>query len=155
VYAFVYARTFDRQTAEDLTSQIFIKILQALPHYQNKAPFAAWVFTIARNTLNSHFRSADHRLIQNLENQFLYETKFNYSPRQHARDVETGIDLQRVLNELPDKDRELLSLRYAADLSYKEIGRIRGKRPEAVKMALHRLLRKVKERMEKTNESKH
>jgi RNA polymerase sigma-70 factor (ECF subfamily) len=154
VFAFVFSRTNNRQIAEDLTSQIFLKIVQALPRYKNKGSFAAWIFTIARNTLNSHFRSADYRFNDNLDESRISEFEYQNAPRQQFADIENKIDLDRAIKRLTYKDQEILSLRYAAELSYEDIGMILRKKPGAVKMAIHRILRKVKEKMESENENK-
>jgi RNA polymerase sigma-70 factor (ECF subfamily) len=149
VFAFVFSRTNNRSIAEDLTSQIFIKILQAIPRYRHKGSFAAWVFTIARNTLNSFFRSAAYRLNENLDDRQMSEYHKQTSPHQNYKAIENTIDLEKAIQGLTDNDRELLSLRYAAELSYKDIGKIVKKKQGAVKMAIHRILCKVRERMER------
>lgn len=149
IFAFVFSRTNDRQTAEDLTSHIFIKVLQALPRYKTKGSFAAWIFTITRNTLNSHFRSAAYRLNENLDERRMSEFQYQTFPHPQFTNLENRIDLERVIPQLPKKDQELLSLRYAAGLSYEDIGKIYRKKPGAVKMSIHRILRKVKEKMER------
>lgn len=152
VFAFVFSRTNNRQIAEDLTSQIFLKILQALPRYKNKGTFAAWVFKIARNTLITYYRSPFHKTTISL-NEF---DAIEFHQQGHSHEASTNIDrlidLERGLKQLSTKDQELLSLRFAASLTYKEIGEIKGKKPGAIKMAIHRILRKLKGRMERTND---
>ncbi|MDY6846971.1 MAG: RNA polymerase sigma factor [Chloroflexota bacterium] len=152
VFAFVFSRTNNRQIAEDLTSQIFLKILQALPRYKNRGTFAAWVFKIARNTVIDYYRSPFHKATISLNEFDAFE--FHQQGRSHEISTNSDrlIDLERGLKQLSTKDQELLSLRFAASLSYKEIGEIKGKNPGAIKMAIHRIFRKLKERMERTND---
>jgi len=150
VFQYVFSRTNNRQVAEDLTSQIFLKILEALPRYQNRAPLAAWVFTIAKNTLFSLYRFTLHHPIQSLEEAGLIESNPTSRSSGNSKDIDRYIDLEKIINQLPIKDRELLRLRYAAGLSFIEIGNIQGKRPEAVKMAIHRILRRLEDEMELT-----
>lgn len=152
IFAFFLSRTHDRPTAEDLTSQTFIKTLQALPRYKNKGSFAAWIFTIARNTLNSHFRLAEYRLNRNLDESGIGEFKDQNSSRKSFTEIENKIDLDRAIKHLRENDQELLSLRYAAELSYEDIGMILRKKPGAVKIAIHRTFRKVKDMLEGENE---
>jgi RNA polymerase sigma-70 factor (ECF subfamily) len=154
LFAFFLTRTYDRPTAEDLTSRTFIKTFQALPRYKIKGSFAAWIFTIARNTLNSYFRSAEYRLNKNLDEGRIGELDIHNTARQPFRDIENKIDLDRAIKRLTYKDQEILSLRYAAELSYENIGMILRKKPGAVKMAIHRALQRVKEMMESENENK-
>lgn len=150
VFKYVFSRTNNRQVAEDLTSQIFLKILEVLPRYQNQYSFAAWVFKIARNTLFSYYRFHLHHSIQSLDEAGLLESNSQIGSHETPEDIDSFIDLEKILNHLPPKDLELLCLRFAAGLSISEIGEIQGKNPGAVKMAIYRILRSVEEKMERT-----
>jgi RNA polymerase sigma-70 factor (ECF subfamily) len=147
VFNYVFSRTNNRQVAEDLTGQIFLQILQALPRYQSRRPIAAWVFTIVRNTLISHYRFTMRHPIQSLEAAGLVSNPFIVLGG-NTKDVDRYIDLENEINKLPIKARELLRLKYAAGLSYKEMGDLLGKSPESIKVATHRLLRKIEDGME-------
>lgn len=148
VFQYIFSRTNNRQVAEDLTSQIFLKILEALPRYQSRRPLGAWVFAIARNTLFSHYRFTLRHPTQSLEEAGVIETDPIPGLGGNSKDVDRYIDLEEAINQLPMKDRELLRLKYAAGLSFEEIGDLLGKSPEAIKMAIHRLLRKIEDGME-------
>ena len=152
IFRFFFSRTYDRPSAEDLTSQTFFKIIQTLPLYKSKGSFVAWIFTIARNTLNSHYRLAENRLNHNLDEGNINIFDDQIAPREQFTDIENKIDLNRAIRRLSQKDQEILSLRYAAELSYEDIGVILRKKPGAVKMAIHRTLKKVKEMMESDHE---
>jgi RNA polymerase sigma-70 factor (ECF subfamily) len=148
VFHYVFSRTNNRQVAEDLTSQTFLKILEALPRYKNRRPLAAWVFTIARNTLISHYRFTFRHPTQSLEEAGVIASNPIPLLGGNSKDVDRYIDLENAINQLSVKDRELLHLKYAAGLSIEEIGDLLGKSPEAIKMAVHRLLRKLEDGME-------
>lgn len=148
VFRYVFSRTNNRQAAEDLTSQIFLKILEALPRYESRRPLAAWIFTIARNTLISHYRFTYHHPMQSLEDAGLIESIPAHGPGGHSDYTDRYIDLEKAINRLPIKDRDLLNLRYASDLTFNEMGDLLGKSPEAVKMAVHRILQKLEAGME-------
>ncbi len=148
IFRYVFSRTCDRQIAEDLTSQIFLKILEALPRYQSRRPLDAWVFTIARNTLFSHYRFSIRHPTQSLEEAGVIETDPIPGLGGNSKDIDRYLDLERAINRLLVRDRELLHLKYAAGLSFEEMGNLLGKSPEAIKMAVHRLLRKLEDEME-------
>jgi RNA polymerase sigma-70 factor, ECF subfamily len=58
VYRYVFFRVTDEETAEDLTSQVFLKAWEHLDHYQlTSTPFLAWLYTIARNQVIDHYRT--------------------------------------------------------------------------------------------------
>ena len=62
IYRYLYYRTGDPHTAEDLTSEVFLKMVQALPRYRPQGvPFQAWLFQIARNQAIDHFRRSNAR----------------------------------------------------------------------------------------------
>lgn len=144
IYHYVLARVGDTQTAEDLTAQVFLKCLESLPRYRPDAPFAAWLFTIARHTVISHYRRERP------------SSSYDDEPANTARDevpewVEAGEELARLrelLAELEEDERELLRLRFAAGLTYREIAAMQGRSRGAVKMAAHRLLRRLQREME-------
>jgi RNA polymerase sigma-70 factor (ECF subfamily) len=150
VFQYVFSRTNNRQIAEDLTGQIFLKILEALPRYLSRRPLAAWVFTIARNTLFSHYRFTLRHPTQSLEEAGVIASNPIPGLGGNSNDIDRYIDLEKAINHLPERDRELLRLKYAAGLSLEEIGDLLGKSPEAVKMAIHRLLRKLEDGMEQS-----
>ncbi len=148
IFRYVFSRTNNRQVAEDLTGQIFLKILEALPRYQSRRPLAAWVFTIARNTLFSHYRFTLRHPIQSLEAAGVNQSIPIPGLGGNSNDVDRYIDLEKAINRLPVRDRELLRLKYAAGLSFDEMGDLLRKSPAAIKMAIHRLLQKLEDGME-------
>lgn len=114
VHRYVYSRVGNRADAEDLTAEVFMAALRRLPAYRERGAFAGWLFSIARRTVAGHHR--------------------------RARPTACLDDLARQLARLDEEQRELLRLRYAAGLTYREIGQVLGKREATVKMAVHRLL---------------
>jgi RNA polymerase sigma-70 factor (ECF subfamily) len=135
VYQYFYHRTGEMASAEDLTSQLFLAALQALPRYRHRGHFAAWLFAIARNLAKEHYRKMDREvpleMAQNLA-----------SPSNPAAEFSQGDEifhLVRLVNSLPEEEQELIRLRYVADLSFADMAILLGKRPDAVKKSLYRL----------------
>ncbi len=68
IFRYLWARLDDRQLAEDLTGDVFLRMLDALPRYQMKGlPFRAWLYRIAHNLLIDHFRKMNHQTTVSLE----------------------------------------------------------------------------------------
>ena len=144
VYSYVRARLNSEEDAADLTQQIFLRALDALPAYRPRgAPFAAWLFQIAHNAVSDFYRRRKSAVS--------WEA-FPDVPHVHEQDVDALLvqqermaALKMLLARLTPFERELLALRFAAGLSSPEIAQVVGKSPAAVKKQLTRLLHSLKE----------
>lgn len=137
VHRYIYSRVGSRADAEDLTAEVFADALRALPGYRERGLFPAWLFAIARRNVAGHHRR--RRPAQPLDGAAAAPDP-QPDPLAQALAHETFAELDRQLAQLDEDQRELLRLRYAAGLTYREIGQVLGKREAAVKMAVHRLL---------------
>jgi RNA polymerase sigma-70 factor (ECF subfamily) len=145
LYRYLRSCVADDADAEDLTAQVFTAALENLPHYHERGGLAAWLFRIARNKTADFYRRRRPQL--SLEEADLYPGT-GPDPLDEVERAQALETLARRLRELPGDQAELLRLRYAADLSFDEIGALLGRNPAAVKMALHRLLRKLQAKWE-------
>ncbi|HKW23821.1 MAG TPA: sigma-70 family RNA polymerase sigma factor [Ktedonobacterales bacterium] len=142
VYRYLRIRLRSEEDAADLTQQVFLKALDALPRYQSRrAPFAAWLFTIARRTLADRFRRRPVTLPLEAAGDLLADHEMEAAVLRR----ESIEQLTALLGSLNPDARDLLALRFAAGLTTPEIAAILGKRPEAVRKALSRLLQSLKE----------
>jgi RNA polymerase sigma-70 factor (ECF subfamily) len=150
VYRYLYHHTSGSAEVEDLTQQVFLKALEALPRYRaHGIPFSVWLYRIARHTLIDQHREDKRRSrrLAPLETIAPLRTHMEESaPDAQAIHLEEMARLQRALATLSYGQRELLSLSFAADLSAPEIAAILGIRPATVRKRLSRLLRMLKER---------
>jgi len=122
--------------SEDITQDVFYKILKYRASYNN-GKFVSWMFTIARNSIATHFKSNKerHADLEQVEHQLAnkqIEEKQDYS------------DLQRALNRLDPSDRELVILNRYQGIKYEEIALITDSTPGAVKTKMSRALKKLK-----------
>jgi RNA polymerase sigma-70 factor (ECF subfamily) len=144
VYRYHYSRVGEAGEAEDLTAQTFLAALEALPRYRGRGQFSAWLFQIARSKAMDYFRRRRPQV--SLENA---EGRSNQSDLL-AQIVE-GDDLRRLsrlIAGLPEPERELLRLRYVADLTFAEMASVLGKTEQSVKKSVYRLLERLHGRME-------
>jgi len=143
VYRYLRMRLPREEDAADLTQQVFLRALDALPRYQPRAaPFAAWLFAIARHALADRFR----RRHATLSLEVAAGLAADQGPEDAAIQRETHERLRELLGTLDPTARDLLALRFAAGLSAPEIAAVVGKRPDAVRKQLSRLLQGLKER---------
>jgi RNA polymerase sigma-70 factor, ECF subfamily len=149
IYRFLYSRLGDQTEAEEVTSQVFMAAWEALPRYKEKGSFTSWLFRIARNKLNDHFR----RYRPNLPLQEVTEKlSENWDPLASLVQEEYLRQLAQIVQNLPREQYELLSMRFAAGLTYKEMASILGRSEGAVKMAFSRLVKKLKEEWEQDDD---
>lgn len=137
IYRYIYYRTLQREIAEDLCSQTFLKALDKLSTYKpDKGAFGSWLYRIAANTLTDHFRTSGR-----LE---FYSGVWDLpSENDHVIDVHNKLyweKLKPVLDDLPPEKRELIIMRVWDDLSFREIAEITGKTEAACKMSFKRTI---------------
>jgi RNA polymerase sigma-70 factor (ECF subfamily) len=148
LYAYLRSRTATDDDAADLTQQVFLQALAALPRSRNEhATFAAWLFRIARNAaVDFHRRQHRATTTRSLLQRAL-------RPATQQDELTSRLIYQESLARLrvqyaaldPDS-RELLRLRFAAQLTAPEIAHVLGVREAAVRKRLTRLLQRLKER---------
>ena len=143
LYRYILSRVRNVQEAEDLTSQTFLTAWEVFPRYRERGRAAAWLFTIARNKIVD---SARRKIPLSLSDDEVLPVL--------AENPGEGWDRERLLSvrmriaALPEEEQERIRLRYTADLSFAEIAALIGKREEAVKKSLYRLIDRLRTDME-------
>lgn len=146
VYRYILARTGNTYDAEDLAEEVFMRVIEAIERFQwRDVPFSAWLFRIAHNALISQRRkeSARGRTAPLLD---VLATD--------AMGPDEMVENRLVLNEimaasetLPDAQRQVIALRFAAALSVAETAEAMGKGQGNVKVIQHKAIVKLREMM--------
>jgi RNA polymerase sigma-70 factor (ECF subfamily) len=129
IFRYLYYRVSDRQAAEDLTSEVFVRMLRALPDYQPQAaPFQGWLFQIARNLAIDYFRQSgrNEALTENLK----APDPVPEAALDHAL---THEELRSALSKLGDEQREVIILRFVLGIPIAQVAESLGKSADAVK----------------------
>jgi len=133
IFRYFRARVGDRQLAEDLTGDVFRRMLTGLPQYRPMGlPFWAWLFRIAHNLLIDHYRKESGHVSVMLD-ETERQARGGDDP---ASIVEQNLTLEhayRTLAELDPPQRDVLTLRFLSGLSLKEVALALGKTEDAVK----------------------
>jgi RNA polymerase sigma-70 factor (ECF subfamily) len=141
VFAFIRVRTSDVHEAEDLTADVFLKAFRSMASYEERgAPFSAWLFRIARNTLTDTYRRAERMPIVVEEE----EAERSLPPVEIEAEVLRRLradDVREALHRLTDEQASVLALRFFADLGTKDTAAVLGKTEGAVKALQHRAMR--------------
>lgn len=143
IYGFFAYRLSSREAAEDLTQLTFERALRAWPRYDpQRAAHSTWLFAIARNLLIDHHRADRSASQQPLEG----EAERIGVEAEH--DLGLSPALEAALGGLDDRSRELLALRYGADLKGPEIAELTGLSLANVQQILSRGLRQMRAELE-------
>ena len=136
IYRFVYSRVREQTAAEDVTSEIFIKALKAMPRYQDTGrPFAAWLYQIAVNAIADRYRTL--RPAQSIDD---FHDLSVAGPA--LEDLAAHRDeLRRIwtlVEQLPSQQKTALVLKFQQDMKIDDIAIAMGKSAGAVKLLIHR-----------------
>jgi RNA polymerase sigma-70 factor (ECF subfamily) len=144
IYRYFYSRVENPADADDLTAQTFLSVIEALPRYQHRGQFTAWIFQIARSKAMDFFRR-DHSKVQKEAD--LSGVVFDETLEKviQGQTVET---LRLMIQLLDEDERELLRLRFVVDLSYVEIAELLGRKEDAVRKSVNRIVERLYVRME-------
>lgn len=127
VYTYILLMVKNQQLAEDLFQETFIKVIQSLKmhKYKDNGKFVSWIIRIAHNLVIDHFRKEKQINTCNNED---YESDLFNSSKFSAKNIEQLIvhdqiikDVRKLIDELPDDQKEVVMLRHYGQLSFKEI----------------------------------
>ncbi len=145
IFRFIYQRTTDEALTADLCSQVFLKALQRLSGYEFKGvPFSAWLYRIAANETAQHFRYNQRRRIVSMEEANLQDMM---EEMDEPLDEDQKWKLLGVLDDLKEKDLELIEMRFFEQRPFKEIAEIAGITESNAKVRTYRILERLKKKM--------
>lgn len=131
VYSFIYSKVFDRDITEDIFQDTFIKVIRNLKlgKYNEEGKFLPWVMRIAHNLVIDHFRKNSRMPKFDNTGDFnifsvLGDSSLN-AEKQLIKD-QVECDVRRIIDELPEDQREVLIMRMYNDMSFKEISERTG-----------------------------
>ncbi len=139
VFRLAISMVRDEALAQDLAQDILMKIWKALPSYHGGASISTWIYTISRNTcLTELKRRAARRTISLSEPEV--EASVDSITALQTSDRESGaeMDVETMLNRLPEKYRRVITLFYLEQKSYEEVGALLGIPLGTVKTFLYR-----------------
>jgi RNA polymerase sigma-70 factor (ECF subfamily) len=147
VFQYLYYRVGESQTAEDLTAEVFVRAMEALPRYRPRGrPFRAWLFQIARNPAVDHYRQAGRRRHVALSDGIPHH---GATPEESVESRLTSARLYRALQTLKDSQREVIVLRFVVELPIAEVAGALGKTEDAVKGLQRRGLKALRQTLQK------
>lgn len=141
VYSY-FSWKFGRVVAEDLVSDTFERALVTLHRFDARRSWRAWLFGIARYISREHARRGQREPVTTSEP--VDPITESPGPEQTALEGERLAFARKLVASLPRGDREVIELRFWADLSYREVGTVMRISEGAARVRVHRALRKLK-----------
>ena len=147
IYRYIYYRVGDVATAEDLTSEVFVRLVERIDRFTYRGrPLLAWLYTIARNLITDHRRRAGQALLLPL-NERLVAAEGDLEEA-----AERGLARRRLAAALPqltEDQRQVIVLKFIEGLNNAEAAHILGKPVSAVKSLQHRALAALRRVLER------
>ena len=152
VYSFALYELRNVPAAEDLTAQVFMRALAGLPGFREQAEpphssFRVWLFQVARNTLSNERRRTRRHPEAPIE-----LAEMMPATDDVAREVAARDELARAwdaIDRLPEAGRRAIVLRFVHEMSTREIGEVLGRTEGAVRVLIHRAVRRVARQLER------
>ncbi len=150
VFSIALRYTQNREDAEEIAQDIFIKVYRSLADFRANSKFSTWLYTIAANTSITFLRKKKLP-VHSLDNEKIFHLADTRNAATAVADIERGSHVtlvNKAIQLLSPDDATVITLFYKAEQSIEEIGKITGLTPNAVKVKLHRARKRLKEKME-------
>jgi len=142
IYNFIYFRTHHQQTAEDITSLVFTKVLEKISSFNTQTgTFQAWLYRIAKNTVIDHYRTK--KVTSELES--ILDLGLTDKEIENIDSKDKLAKVIELLKDLTSEQRDIVVMRVWDGLSYREIGEILGKSEDSCKVMFSRTIKKIRE----------
>lgn len=153
VYTYIYYRVGEQMTAEDLTAEVFVRLVDKIHTFKpGKRPILAWLYTIAGNLVTDHYRRKGRATWLPLND----EVRSNgHSPAQAVQRAQAHDRLAAAMEQLTEDQRRVVLLKFVERRSNAETAAILGKTEGAVKALQHRALAALRRLLEKDEQYEH
>ena len=150
IYAYVYRRIHDAQTAEDLTSEVFVRMLAAIRDDKVwHTSFRAWLYRIAHNLVVDHYRKQPPTPALALDERLVADED---DPESAVAERLSHRHLLSAISRLTPDQQQVLALRFGEQLTAREVGEVMGKSVSAVEALQHRGLAALRRSLQKDGE---
>ena len=139
VFKYCYGKLENVAQAEDATAQTFLVAFETIDRLRDEKYFSSWLFSIARNKAMDAFRK-QRKLVPLNESLLSQEETDPINIITQSTQID---ELSTIIAKLPEKEKELLRLRFLAELSYVEIARLLHRNEQGVKKSVYRLLHSI------------
>lgn len=149
IFLFVYKRIGEDEVTGDVVSQVFMKAMASLEKYEYRGvPFSAWLYRIASNEVNQHFRNAKGDRTVSIEKTQIDRVlgMVDEGTADDHTEHYTKVMLE-TLTELDAEDVQLIELRFFEDMAFKDVAFIMGITENNAKVRVYRILERLKKKL--------
>ncbi len=143
IYNFFLRLTQDRETCRDLTQNVFSRILKYRHTYDEKLNFKTWIYEIARNIHIDHYHQ--NKYFTNSYDDSQQPGSRDKDALEEMEETEKREMLAEAISQLPPEQKELIELSRFQGLKYEEISEITGSSVPAIKVKIHRAMKRLKD----------
>lgn len=131
IYGFIYSKVNDRDLSDDIFQDTFIKVIKTLKtkSYNEEGKFLPWVMRIASNLVIDYFRHNKKMPFQRETDEysiFNFMSDSTLSIENQLIESQVELDVRKIIEQLPEDQKEVIKMRFYEDLSFKEISEITG-----------------------------
>ncbi len=147
IYRFTRSRLRDKEAANDITQNTFLKIARTITTFDcERGNFTSWIWQIARNTLTDHLRSIKRN---QTDSESVLDISLDSIIGDKQEDYSMKYDTEQILKIVKtfhEDDQELFHWRYITELSYAEIADLTGRSENSLRVAMQRIREKIKKK---------
>jgi RNA polymerase sigma factor (sigma-70 family) len=151
VFTLVLRFTDNREDAEEISQDVFVKAYRSLADFRGEAKFSTWLYTIVRTSSITFLRKRrlDTTSLDNERTSLQVESRVSGFTANAIEQKSKHAMVNAAIRMLSPDDTQILTLFYKGEQSLEEIGRVMGLDPNTIKVKLHRARNRLKEKMEK------
>lgn len=139
VYYYCYRHVDNKQAAQDLTQEVFMKVIKSIGNYKHYGKFENYLYVIAGNICKDFYKKESHYILKEIE---------EGSSEEDISKLENKVMIKEILDKLPKKEREIIILRFYHDLKIKDIAKIMNSGVSITKYRLKKAMKLISENME-------
>jgi RNA polymerase sigma factor (sigma-70 family) len=143
IFNFLARMTMDRELAEDLTQNVFLRIIKYRNSYRDGLKFQSWIYQIARNVFSDHYQANKNRFSDFIDVEKVGDHMADRDETEETDEKERL--LHRSMAKLSDEQRELLILTRFQQMKYEEVAAIMDTTVANIKVKVHRAILKLRE----------
>lgn len=142
IFRFIFLRVSHKETAEDLTEDVFIKAFEAIAKLEDPKLFQSWIYQIAKNKIIDHYRKSKVDIaLEEVEDILEYRDEIGFK-------IDNDVAKSKIietLNLLSKEQKQVISLKFFEDLDNTTIAKLLGKNEGTIRVIQHRALIRLKE----------